>query len=203
MLSHKKTKFIPQPYNVAKKVGLGLSTAIIISLILHSSLMLALVVADKLHPHGSARLGHGQQQGQKSGQAGKSPKPNDEVEVTIIPKPAPGALAADEEVSKDGIRYKIHKTTEGKCEAWYGGIGVSFMYIWADSYFIEEVGKGYPADKAGLQPGDQIVGLNQTGEIRGEPGTKITIHVLKRGQATPIEMELTRDKICTQPPTRH
>lgn len=64
---------------------------------------------------------------------------------------------------------------------------------------------GTPAEKAGLRPGDHILGIDgkPTDDltvaaavrlIRGERGTKVTL-VLRRGKEAPFEAEITRQKI--------
>ena len=66
--------------------------------------------------------------------------------------------------------------------------------------------KGSPAEAAGLLPGDHIylVGEEPTGEmtlweaimlIRGEPGTDVTLTILREGVEEPIMLTITRQKI--------
>ena len=66
--------------------------------------------------------------------------------------------------------------------------------------------KGSPAEAAGLLPGDHIylVGEEPTGEmtlweaimlIRGEPGTDVTLTILREGVEEPIVLTITRQKI--------
>ena len=66
--------------------------------------------------------------------------------------------------------------------------------------------KNSPAERAGLQPYDQIIKVNGedvTGEniyevserIRGEKGTKVTLEIVREGVSQPIKLEITRDEI--------
>jgi hypothetical protein len=76
----------------------------------------------------------------------------------------------------------------------YGGIGIQGDYHLND-YRITAVGKGYPADRAGVKPGDVIV-TPASWEIRGEPGTKITLLLIRQGRE--MQVTMVRDKICMQ-----
>ena len=68
---------------------------------------------------------------------------------------------------------------------------------------------GSPAEKAGLLPSDQILGiddLDATGmtvdeavdHIRGEKGTKVKLHIGRKGKDKPLVFEITRDTIAIQ-----
>ncbi len=91
---------------------------------------------------------------------------------------------------------KPKKVTEGLTEcqddSWFGGIGIYQGPLGR----IENVIEGYPAHKAGLLSGDDIV--NTYGQqIRGEPGTNITITVYRESTQERLTFELIRDRICT------
>lgn len=66
--------------------------------------------------------------------------------------------------------------------------------------------KNSPAERAGLQPYDQIIkvdGEDVTGaniydvteKIRGKKGTAVTLEILREGVSHPLELEITRDEI--------
>lgn len=87
----------------------------------------------------------------------------------------------------------------------YGGLGME-IGIRDDRLTIISPFKGTPADKAGLQSGDiisQIEGestVNMTTtdaveHLRGEPGTQVTITIVREGESRPLEVTLTRDVI--------
>ena len=86
----------------------------------------------------------------------------------------------------------------------YGGIG-SMVRPNGDYAVITEVYKGFPADKAGIKPGDIIkkvdgVSLRKqttdkvSEKLKGDPGTPINITIERNGSETDIRME--REKIA-------
>ena len=72
---------------------------------------------------------------------------------------------------------------------WFGGIGIQ---VGLDNT-VMKVFKGYGAYAAGLKDGDVIVGQSEP-EIRGTPGTHITITVLRMGRS--VTIYVTRTKVC-------
>jgi len=73
-------------------------------------------------------------------------------------------------------------------------------------YTVDKVIAGSPAAAAGVKAGDQITavnGVSTTGmtfdrlgtEIRGTPGTKVTISVIHLGAATPVDITITRANV--------
>lgn len=77
--------------------------------------------------------------------------------------------------------------TECKDNFWYGGIGIEQN---ANREIIY-IAHGYPAEKAGLKLGDIIL---SDVEIRGEPGTQVTLDI-RRGDEM-FNITITRDKVC-------
>lgn len=87
----------------------------------------------------------------------------------------------------------------------YGGIGS--LIHWRDGYvYIAEPYEGFPADRAGLKPGDKIVRLN--GEdtkgrnvdevsalLKGQAGTALDLVVEREGVRDPISVRLIRQEI--------
>lgn len=68
---------------------------------------------------------------------------------------------------------------------------------------------GYPADKAGLKPNDQILKIGDTdsgtmtiysaiSQIRGKSGTKIKLTIMREGWAEPQVFEIQREKILVK-----
>jgi len=85
----------------------------------------------------------------------------------------------------------------------YGGIG-SLVRSTGDYVIISEVYKGFPADKAGIKPGDilkKVDGLSLKGtttdkvseKLKGNPGTAISLTIERDGKETYIPMK--REKI--------
>lgn len=92
-------------------------------------------------------------------------------------------------------------------EGEYGGIGVSVYYL-KNGIQINEVYKGYAADKAGVKVGDIIVSVdgqplqNMEREqlsmlIKGTPNSKFSVKIERQGNY--IEKEITRDKVVVNP----
>jgi len=89
----------------------------------------------------------------------------------------------------------------------YGGIG-SMVRNSGDYVVISEVYKGYPADKAGLKPGDllkKVDGISLKGmpttkvseKLKGNPGTVINVTIERNGKET--ELPIKREKIFMPP----
>lgn len=87
----------------------------------------------------------------------------------------------------------------------YGGIGVQIQPL-GKGDVIETVIAGGPAQQAGLRAGELIVSVDghptggQTSdqvaaEVRGDPGTQVTLGVLEPGQTTSVTITLTRAQI--------
>ena len=88
-------------------------------------------------------------------------------------------------------------------EGEYGGIGVSTYYS-KKGIQINEVYKGYSADRAGLKAGDLIISIDgqslQNMErdqlslfLKGIPNSRVTFQILRQGEV--IKKEISRDKI--------
>ncbi len=95
----------------------------------------------------------------------------------------------------------LEEDTQGK----FGGVGVE-VGIQDDILTIITPMPGTPAEKAGLEPGDQIFAIegNQTQamsitdvvwQMRGVPGTEVTITVNREGRDQPFDVTLTREII--------
>jgi len=120
------------------------------------------------------------------------PKPPNMVEN----KPTPTESKPKKVIDKEGDTLKqvlVDSEKSGyECEKWYGGIGINSKRLSPTQEQISNVVDDYPADEAGLKVGDIITPY---GEIRGEPGTSITMIVRRHDQNT--EITIVREKICT------
>lgn len=87
----------------------------------------------------------------------------------------------------------------------YGGIG-SLIQQSGDYVIISEPYEGFPAQKAGLIPGDKILevnGVDMKGRpsaevselLKGAPGSRLRLRISREGAETPMEFELQREKI--------
>lgn len=97
-------------------------------------------------------------------------------------------MALEEEQRKK--QEEARKKALDECKDFFGGIGVTFDLF---DRTISEVHKGYPAERAGIRVGDRLSSIEP---IRGEPGTKVEILVIRGEQE--ILMEITREKICLE-----
>lgn len=88
----------------------------------------------------------------------------------------------------------------------YEGIGAWVDTATGDFLAITRPMPGSPAEKAGLQAGDKIVGVDgqdMTGidsmlvlrKVLGPAGTKVKLSVLRKGQDKPFDVEIVRAKI--------
>lgn len=95
----------------------------------------------------------------------------------------------------------------------YGGIGVQVTEV-NKRVVILDVFPDSPAEAAGLIPGDQIVevdGLDIQGMIldqavsyvRGEPGTVVTLGIIREGRQEVLQVNVTRADIPPRPSVTH
>uniref|UniRef100_UPI0005C9F318 S41 family peptidase n=1 Tax=Thiomicrospira microaerophila TaxID=406020 RepID=UPI0005C9F318 len=93
---------------------------------------------------------------------------------------------------------KVEEHTRGE----FGGLG---MEVGTEDGFVKVIAPidDTPAQRAGVQAGDLIIrlddksvkGMSLTEAVklmRGEPGSTITLTIMRKGQREPIELELTR-----------
>jgi carboxyl-terminal processing protease len=101
--------------------------------------------------------------------------------------------------SKQYEELKIH--TEGK----FGGLGIQIS-IRDKVLTVMTPIAGTPAERAGIQSGDQILRIDTkptlgltidqaVEKLRGEPGTKVTISIRRKGEPKDIDYAITREII--------
>jgi len=100
----------------------------------------------------------------------------------------------------------LMSTLEGR----FGGLGI-YIDVANDGYIVIIAPiKGTPADRAGLRAGDKIATVDGTDirgfdisvaqkMMRGEPGTKVKLGIIRPGVAAMIEVEITREIIEIDP----
>mgnify|MGYP000156235768 CR=1 FL=1 len=87
----------------------------------------------------------------------------------------------------------------------FGGLGIEIT-LRDDILTVVAPIEGTPAYRAGIQPGDRIVRIDglptkdmqladAVKRMRGKPGTKVTISVLREGWAEPRDFEIVREQI--------
>ena len=96
---------------------------------------------------------------------------------------------------------QLDEDTSGR----YGGLGIEVAQVNGELRVIAPI-DGTPAARAGMLPGDVIVGINGKAvdpdalnvaldQLRGAPGTRITLSVLHPQAARPVDLTLTRERI--------
>lgn len=99
---------------------------------------------------------------------------------------------------------ELKASTSGK----FGGLGVE---VTLEDGFIKVISPidGTPAAKAGMQPGDLIIRLDDTpvkdlslseavDRMRGKPGTDIYLTIVRKNENKPLKLKLTRETINVQ-----
>ncbi len=129
----------------------------------------------------------------------------DKVDDHVLVKGAiDGMLAALDPHSSymEGTDYtSLKTTTDGN----YGGLGLSVTMEDGAVKVITPT-EDTPADKAGMKAGDYITHIDgqllygleldeAVDKMRGAPGTKITLTVVRRGRDKPFDVTITRAKI--------
>ncbi len=96
---------------------------------------------------------------------------------------------------------ELQEGTSGK----FGGLGIE---VGMEDGFIKVISPidDTPAEKAGIKSGDLIIRLDETpvkglslsgavSRMRGEPGTDITLTIVREGEEKPLKLTITRDII--------
>ena len=87
----------------------------------------------------------------------------------------------------------------------FGGLGIEIT-LRDDILTVVSPIEGTPAYRAGLQPGDRIVKIDGLAtkdmqlsdavkRMRGKPGTKVTISIIREGMTEPKDFDITREQI--------
>ncbi len=105
-------------------------------------------------------------------------------------------------ISKSEVE-DMNQPLEGNFE----GIGISFNIL-QDTLIVMTTIPGGPSEKVGLRPGDRIIRVDgkniaSTGlknqdvleMLRGDKGTTVKLAVVRRGEVSPMEFTIVRDKI--------
>src|SRR5499427_9275369 len=90
----------------------------------------------------------------------------------------------------------------------FGGLGIEIT-LRDDILTVVSPIEGTPAYRAGIQPGDRIVKIDglitkdmqlsdAVKRMRGKPGTKVTISIVREGLTEPKDVEITREQIRVQ-----
>lgn len=90
----------------------------------------------------------------------------------------------------------------------YGGIGLS-IGIKGGYITVISASDGSPGQRAGILPGDRIIAVDghstkdwkyqeMSNYVKGEPGSKIKLTILREGEPSPIDFELIREMIAVE-----
>ncbi len=104
--------------------------------------------------------------------------------------------------------YMPPKNVKEQDESFSGhfeGIGVSFIIL-KDTITVDSPVPGGPSERLGIHAGDKIVTINDSSalkmneddvrkHLRGPKGTKVTVGIVRYGQAQPMSFTITRDVI--------
>jgi len=99
---------------------------------------------------------------------------------------------------------ELRISTAGK----FGGLGIIIQSKGGYVTVVSPI-KGTPAFKAGIKSGDRIIRIDEesavnmtldqaVNKLRGEPGTKVTVYILREGWSEPKKFVLTREEIKTR-----
>ncbi len=122
-----------------------------------------------------------------------SDKPQQDSAKNIIPKQVEVSIV-DHEPAPEDIPEALKPKPQDKvedCKDWFGGIGIHENGLG----LVQKVIPGYPAHKAGIKEGDQIIYTSEP-DIRGEPGTSFQM-TIRTAAGDFRHFTITRDKICT------
>ncbi len=103
---------------------------------------------------------------------------------------------------------KTYQQASSSLEGEYEGIG-AYVDVTTTYLTITSPMPGSPAERAGLQPGDQVVAINgedMTGiiaevarsKVLGPAGTSVHLTILREGEAALLEFDVTREKITVK-----
>jgi carboxyl-terminal processing protease len=103
----------------------------------------------------------------------------------------------------------VYKEMRLETQGVFGGIGIQIAVKDRQLTVVTPI-EGSPADRAGLQPGDRILGIDAVtareltlaeavNRLRGPPGTKVTLTVLREDSAGPFQVSLVRETITSKP----
>ncbi|TXI82768.1 MAG: S41 family peptidase [Flavobacteriales bacterium] len=89
----------------------------------------------------------------------------------------------------------------------FEGVGIQFNIV-RDTIYVVDAIPGGPSERIGIRAGDRIVNIDQENvagvsfknndvmkRLRGKKGTKVNVSILRKGEATPLDFTITRDKI--------
>lgn len=132
----------------------------------------------------------------------------DDVNTTDLVDKALKGLMANLDSHSSFMDTKEFKDLSVQTKGEFGGLGISIGMKDGALTVIAPI-SDTPADKAGIKAGDIILKINDTATIgmsidesvkmmRGKPKTSLVLTIIRKGEAKPLEVKITRDIIKIQ-----
>jgi carboxyl-terminal processing protease len=104
---------------------------------------------------------------------------------------------------------EVYKEMQLETQGRFGGVGIQIAVKDRQLAIVAPI-PGTPADRARLQPGDRILSIDGAAvremtlteavhRLRGPPGTKVTLSILREDSPGPFRITLTREIIASKP----
>jgi carboxyl-terminal processing protease len=132
----------------------------------------------------------------------------DDVNTTALVDKALKGLMTNLDAHSTYLDTKAFKELTVHTKGEFGGLGISIGMRDGAITVIAPI-EGTPADKAGIKAGDIILRIDNNATLgmsidesvnlmRGKPGTKIQLTLIREGETKPLEVEIVRDIIKIQ-----
>lgn len=129
----------------------------------------------------------------------------EDVSDTQLLESAIKGMLSDLDPHSTYLAPKDYEELEESTSGEFGGLGIE---VGMENGFVKVISPidDTPAQKAGVQAGDLIIKLDEkpvkgmsleeaVNLMRGKPGTLLTLTIMREGESTPIEIDVTRDVI--------
>ena len=132
----------------------------------------------------------------------------EKVDLKKLMYGAVGGMLRELDPHSSFLKPEEYKELQVETKGKFGGLGIEITTRDGILTVVSPL-EGTPADKAGIQAGDQIVKIDEqptqdmslteaVQKMRGAKGTKVKLTIIRKGERKPLEFELTRDNISIQ-----